>query len=77
MSEKKYWRVELDKVTRYATYVVADTLEAAFAIAYTVEEDEVREMSVEWLEVEVYAADQDEALDGGLLFRPSDDEEEP
>ena len=77
MTEKKYWRVELDKVTRYATYVVADTLEAAFVIAYTVEADEVQEVSVEWLEVEVYEADQDEALDGGLLFRPSDDEVKP
>ena len=76
MTEKKYWRVELDKVTRHATYVVADTLEAAFAIAYTVEEDEVREVSVEWLEVEVYEVDQDEALDGGLLFRPSNDTED-
>jgi hypothetical protein len=76
MSEKKYWRIELDKVTRYATYVVADTLEAAFVIAYTVEADEVQEVSVEWLEVEVYEADQDEALDGGLLFQPSNDAED-
>ena len=75
MSEKKYWRVELDKVTRYATYVVADTLEAAFDIAYTVEADEVHEVSVEWLEVEVYEADMDDAGQV-LLFRPSDNAEE-
>jgi hypothetical protein len=75
MTEKKYWRVELDKVTRYATHIVADTVEKARAIAITVEEDEVLEVSVEWLEVEVYEADETEALDGGLLFRPSDEEE--
>jgi hypothetical protein len=76
MSAKKYWRIELDKVTRYATYVVADTLEAAFVIARTVEADEVQEESVEWLEVEVYEADMDDALDAGLLPRASGEDGE-
>jgi hypothetical protein len=75
VSTKKYWRVELDKVTRYATYIAADTLEAARRIAITVEEDEAQEESVEWLEVELSEVDEDEALDAGLLFRPSDDED--
>jgi hypothetical protein len=76
VSTKKYWRVELDNVTRYATYIVADTLEAARAIAITVEADEVQEESTEWLEVELSEVDEDEALNAGLLFRPSDDEDE-
>lgn len=76
MSAKKYWRIELDKVTRYATYVVADTEEAARAIAITVAADEVQEESVEWLEVEVYEADMDDALDAGLLPRASGEEDD-
>jgi hypothetical protein len=75
MSEKKYWRIELDKVTRYAAYVVADTEEAARAIAITVTADEVEEEGTEWLEVEVYEADMDDALDAGLLPRANGEEE--
>jgi hypothetical protein len=75
MSAKKYWRVELDKVVRYAVYVIADTEEAARRIAITVEEDEVEEESVEWLEAEVSEADEDDALDGWILNRASGDGE--
>jgi hypothetical protein len=75
MIEKKYWRVELDKVVRHAVYIVADTEEAARAIAITVTADEVEEEGVEWLEVEVLEADMDDALDGWLLPRASGDEE--
>ena len=76
MTETKYWRVELDKVVRHVTYIAADTEEAARALAITVEEDEVEVESVEWLEVEIFETDADEALDAGLLFRPSEDGEE-
>jgi hypothetical protein len=75
MSAKKYWRVELDKVVRYAVYVIADTEEAARRIAITVEEDEVEEECVEWLEAEVSEADEDDALDGWILNRASGDGE--
>jgi len=75
MSEKKYWRVELDKVVRHAVYIVADTEEAARAVAITVTADEVEEEGVEWLEAEVFEADMDDALDAGLLPRASGDEE--
>jgi hypothetical protein len=75
MSAKKYWRVELDKVVRYAVYVIADTEEAARRIAITVEEDDVEEESVEWLEAEVSEADEDDALDGWILNRASGDGE--
>lgn len=75
MTETKYWRVELDKVVRHVTYIAADTEEAARALAITVEEDEVEVESVEWLEVEIFETDADEALDAGLLFRPSEGEE--
>lgn len=75
MSEKKYWRIELDKVTHYVTHIVAETEEAARAIAITVTEDEVEEEGVEWLEVEVFEADMDDALDAGLLPRASSDED--
>jgi len=75
MTETKYWRVELDKVVRHVTYIAADTKEAARALAITVEEDEVEVESVEWLEVEIFETDADEALDAGLLFRPSEGEE--
>lgn len=76
MSEKKYWRVELDKVVRHAVYVVADTEEAARAIAITVTEDEVEEESVEWLEAEVYEADEDDAMDGWILNRANGETED-
>jgi len=76
MSETKYWRVELDKVVRHVAYIVADTEEAARAIAVTVTEDEVEEESVEWLEVEVYEADMDDALDAGLLLRANGEDGE-
>jgi hypothetical protein len=76
MSTKKYWRIELDKVTHYATYVVADTEEAARAIAITVTADEVEEEGTEWLEVEVFEADMDDALDAGLLPRANGGEDE-
>jgi hypothetical protein len=76
MSKKKYWRVALDKVTRHAVYIVADTEEAARAIAITVTVDEVEEEGVEWLEAEVSEADEDDAMDGWLLPRASGDEEE-
>jgi hypothetical protein len=75
MSEKKYWRVELDKVVRHAVYIVADTEEAARAVAITVTADEVEEEGVEWLEAEVFEADMDDALDGWILPRASGDEE--
>jgi hypothetical protein len=75
MSERKYWRVELDKVVHHAVYIVADTEEAARAIAITVTVDEVEEEGVEWLEAEVFEADMDDALDGWLLPRASGDEE--
>lgn len=75
MSAKKYWRVELDKVVRHAVYIVADTEEAARAIAITVTADEVEEEGVEWLEAEVLEADEEEALDGWVLPRASGEEE--
>jgi len=75
MSAKKYWRVELDKVIRHVAYIVADTPEAAHAIAVTIEEDEVQVDSVEWLDADVYEVDEDEALDNGLLLRASGEEE--
>jgi hypothetical protein len=75
MSEKKYWRVELDKVVRHAVYIVADTEEAARAVAITVTADEVEEEGVEWLEAEVFEADMDDAMDGWILPRASGDEE--
>ena len=61
MTETKYWRVELDQVVRHVTYIAADTEEAARALAITVEEDEVEVESVEWLEVEIFETDADEA----------------
>jgi hypothetical protein len=73
MSETKYWRVELDKVVRYATYIAADTEQAARAIANTITEHEAEEESVEWLELELFEVDADEAFDEGVLFRPADD----
>jgi len=75
MSTKRYWRVELDKVTRYAVYIVADTEEAARAIAITVTADEVEEEGVEWLEAEVSEADEEDALDGWVLTRANGEEE--
>lgn len=75
MTEKKYWRVELDKVTRFVAYIEADTRAAARAIAITVEPDEMEEESVEWLEAEIFEADADEAMDGWIVTRPSGDEE--
>jgi hypothetical protein len=75
MSTKRYWRVELDKVVRHAVYIVADTEEAARAIAITVTADEVEEEGVEWLEAEVFEADEEDALDGWVLSRASGEEE--
>ena len=73
----KYWRVDYDKMQLYVAYVRAETKEEALAVAKTLEEDEMTRFNTTWDGPYLSSVDEEEALDHGVVFRPSEDEEEP
>ena len=70
----KFWRVDYDKMQLFIAYVKAETEEEALAIAKTLEEDEMQEINTTWDGPHLSSVDEEEALDGGVVFRPSEDE---
>lgn len=71
----KYWRINYDKMQLYIAYVRAETEEQALAVAKTLEEDEMTRINTTWDGPYLESVDEDEALDHGVVFRPSEDEE--
>jgi hypothetical protein len=70
----KYWRVDYDKMQLFIAYVKAETEEEALKIAKTLEEDEMMELNPTWDGPHLSSVDADEALEHGIVFRPSEDE---
>jgi hypothetical protein len=58
----------------FVAYVKAETEEEAIKIAKTLEEDEMTELNPTWDGPHISEADEDEAKDHGIVFRPSEDE---
>ena len=73
MSTPRYWRVDYDKMQLFIAYVRAETEEEAVRIAKTLEEDEMTELNTTWDGPHISSVDADEALDHGIVFRPSED----